>query len=92
MKKSSERKEALWRVVVLIISGIILYFWSYLSGVLVLINWLVALIAGYRHRGIAEFVEYWNTEVYKFSRYISGVSNVKPFPFTDVERMSKFEK
>ena len=29
-----------------------------------LVNWLVALFAAKRNKGIAEFCEYWNTESY----------------------------
>ncbi len=87
----SERKEALFRILVAVVSGIILYLWMYLTAALTIVNWLVALFAGKRNMSIAEFVEYWNTESYKFSRYISGVVNIRPFPFTKVERISKFK-
>jgi len=87
----SERKEALFRLVVLVITGIILYLWGYLTGFLALIHFLYALISGKRSRSIGNFVEYWNTESYKFYRYISGVTNQRPFPFSNIERISKFK-
>ena len=89
--KMSERKEAWFRIVVLVVSGIILGVWAYLVCVLAVVHWLIAVFAGKRNRGIAEFLEYWNTEAYKFYRYITGVTNQRPFPFTDAERMSKFK-
>lgn len=91
MKRLSERKEAWFRIVVLIISGIILYFWRILICVLLILNWLITVISGKRNKDIAEFCEYWNTELYKFSRYITSVSNERPFPFTEMQRMSKFK-
>ncbi len=87
----NERKEALFRVLVSIITGIILWLWSYLAGFLALLHWVIVLITNKRNRTIADFIEYYNTELYKFSRYISGVRNERPFPFTDAERMSKFK-
>lgn len=91
MKQDGERKEALFRILVFIISGIIIYLWRYLAMILSLFNWLSALIFNKRSKAIGEFVEYWNTEAYKFTRYISGVRNDRPFPFSNLERMSKFE-
>lgn len=87
----SERKEALMRIFVGIVSGIITYLWGYVNGAVSIFHWLYALILGRRSRAIAEFVEYWNTQTYRFSRYMSGVSNERPFPFTGISRISKFQ-
>ena len=88
----SERTEILVRIFVAIVSGIILGIWKGLIFVLCIFNWLITLATGKRNKGIAEFSEYWNTETYKFIRYMTLVSNKRPFPFTSLERMSKFEK
>ena len=87
----SERKEAWFRIVVLIVTGIILGVWGYLVAVLGIIHWLIMIFAGKRNKGIAEFLEYWNTENYRFYKYLTGVSNERPFPFTDMQRISKFK-
>ena len=91
-KKSVERKEAWLRILVFIISGIILDVWNILITILAVINWFIAVISGKRNRGLAMFCEYWNTEFYKFCRYMTFVTNSRPFPFSKMERMSKFEK
>lgn len=91
-KKKSERKEALMRVVILIVSGIILELWGYLIMALIVVNWLIALFVGKRSQDVADFCEYWNTEIYIFFRYITGVTNERPFPFTKMQRISKFVK
>jgi len=90
-KKSFERREGWFRILVLIVSGIILGVWSYLIRIFSIINFFIVIFSGKRHKGMADLSEYWNTEFYKFSRYMTFVSNVRPFPFSDVERMSKFE-
>lgn len=86
----SERKEAWFRIIVAIVSGIILGVWGHLVCVLAVLNWLITIFSGKRNKGIAEFCEYWNTESYKFARYLSSVTNKRPFPFSEMERMSKF--
>ena len=91
-KKMSERQEALFRIVVAIVSGIILAVWRYLIVILVVINWLITLFTDKRNKDMADLCEYWNTEIYKYIRYLTFVSNKRPFPFSNVERLSKFEK
>ncbi|MDP2925498.1 MAG: DUF4389 domain-containing protein [Nanoarchaeota archaeon] len=92
-RKKRERKEALMRIVVLIISGIILIVWKSLIVVLVVLQFLIALIAGKRIKSIALFSEIWNTQIYIFFRYMTFVTNKRPFPFASLEpQMSKFEK
>ena len=87
----TERKEAWFRIIVLIVSGIILELWGYLIVVLAVINWLITIFSGKRNKGIANFSEYFNTELYKFARYLTFVNNERPFPFSDLQRMSKFK-
>ncbi|MBT4823850.1 DUF4389 domain-containing protein [Candidatus Woesearchaeota archaeon] len=89
----SERKEAFMRILVCIVSGIILGIWKALIQLLVLINWIITLITNKRNKEIANFCEIWNTQIYIFLRYISFVSNYRPFPFEGLEKnMSKFDK
>ena len=89
--KNIERREGWFRIIVLIVSGIILGIWSYLIRLFVVVNFIITIFTGKRHKGMANLSEYWNTEFYKFSRYMTFVSNKRPFPFTDVTRMSNFE-
>lgn len=91
MKNLSERKETLFRIIVAIVSGIILAVWNILVRVLIVLNFIYTLFAGKRHKGMAELCEWWNTEAYKFMRYITFVSNIRPFPFSSLERISKFK-
>ena len=89
---NAERKEAWFRLLVALVSGIILYFWRALIGVLAIIHWIVVIFTGKRNKDVAEFSEYFNTEMYKFTRYLTFVTNQRPFPFSSIDRMSKFEK
>jgi len=89
--KRSERKKAWMRIWVGLISGIVLCVWQVLIKLLAILNWIITVFSGHRNRELANFCEYWNTEMYKFYRYMTFVSNVKPVPFTTkIERISKF--
>jgi len=91
-KKRNERKEALMRIFVFFVSGIILLAWRYFIYVLVLVNLIYTIFSGKRLKDLAELGEFWNTQWYIFQRYIIFVSNRRPFPFGKLEkRMSKYE-
>ena len=92
VKKTSERKQLLWRLLVAIVSGIILGVWQMLIGVLVIVQVFIVLFKNKKNKNVAEFCEYWNTEYYIFSKYLTFVSDEKPFPFNDLKRLSKVEK
>ena len=92
VKKLSERKEAWFRIIAGIVSGIILGVWKALIIILSVVNWFIVIFSGKRNKELADFCEYWNTETYKFIRYMTFVSNKRPFPFSNMERISKFEK
>ena len=88
---NNERKEAFFRILVLIVSGIILNIWKSLIIILSIVNWFIVLMNGKRNKEIAEFCEYWNTQVYEFIQYVSFMSNKRPFPFgTKLRKMNKF--
>lgn len=86
-----ERKEAWFRILVAIISGIILSVWKSLIAILTIINWFIVVFSGKRNKSMAEFCEYWNTEAYKYARYLTFVSNKRPFPFSELQRISRFQ-
>ena len=88
-----ERVEALMRIVVGIVSGIILGLWKILIQAVGIIHWIMVIIAGKRDKGLAKFSEIWNTQIYVFLKYMTFVSNKRPFPFNTLEKnISKFGK
>ena len=91
IEKLSERKEAWFRIIVAIVSGIILGIWSILIKFLAVVNWIITIFSGKRNKELAEFCEYWNTEYYKFITYLTFVTNKRPFPFSEMERINKFQ-
>ena len=88
-----ERSEIFMRIVVAIVSGIILSVWKVFIQVIGLVNWIITLITGKRNKEIANMSEIWNTQVYIFLRYMTLVTNDRPFPFESLTKnFSKFKK
>jgi hypothetical protein len=89
----SERNEAFMRIVVGIVSGLILTLWKVLVQVMAVVNWFVVIFTAERSKDLANFCEMWNTQVYLYLKYMTFVSNTRPFPFNNMTKnMSKFEK
>jgi hypothetical protein len=94
MKKNNnhEVNEALMRIPVLIVSGIILSVWGYLIGLLIIVNFFYTIFSSKRMKEVALLSEVWNTQVYSFMRYMTFVENKRPFPFSHLEKnISKFK-
>jgi len=84
-KVKKERMEALMRIVVGIVSGIIIYVWGYLIGVFFIINFFYKIFTGKRLDELAKMSETWNTQNYHFIRYMTFCTNEKPFPFEELK-------
>jgi hypothetical protein len=92
MEKTNESSESLMRIVVAIVSGIILGLWKVLVVVLMIVNLVITLTKNKRNKEIADFCEIWNTQLYVFLKYMTFVSNERPFPFEKMTKsISKFE-
>lgn len=83
----SERTEALMRIVVAIVSGIILGLWKIVVQVVVIIHWFYVIFAGKRSKDFAEFCNLWNTQAYRYIRYMTFASNTRPFPFSGLGKV-----
>lgn len=88
-----ERKELLLRIPIAIVSGIVLGVWRWFILVIGIINWIHTLFVGRRIKELAELSEIWNTQVYTFLRYMTLVTNDRPFPFKKLTKeISKFKR
>jgi len=87
-----ERTEALMRILVGLISGIVLGLWKALIQLLGIVHWIIVIFTGKRNKDIAKFCEIWNTQIYIFLRYMTFVTNERPFPFNNLTKdLSKFK-
>lgn len=78
---NEEKKEALIRIPIGIISYIIAKLWGILAIFLILINLIYTLFAGKRNKDISNFVNVYITYIYRMLRYMSFSTNERPFPF-----------
>lgn len=92
VKRVSERMEILWRILIGFVSGIILYVWGHLICLLIVVHAFIVLLTGKRDKSLSRFCEYWNSEIYRYSRYMTFETNERPFPFTNLKRLGKFER
>jgi len=86
MKKRNERKEALMRIFVFVVSGMILVLWRSLIYILVIINLIYTLIFGRRLKEFVKMGQFWNAQWHQFWTYIIFASNERPFPFGKLQR------
>jgi len=91
-ERKSERLEAVLRIFIVIISGVIILVWRVLIIVLAILHLFVVLFVGKRDIGLANFSEYWNSEIYRFTRYMTFASNERPFPFNELKKFKHFEE
>jgi len=82
----SERIEALTRILVAIVSGIIIGIWGLINFFLVVVHLIYVLLMGKRDRGLANFSNKWLNASYDLVRYMSLATNKRPFPFTSLKR------
>ena len=80
----SERTEAGMRIVVAIVSGIILGLWKIVVEIVAIVHWFYVIFLGKRNKDLAEFCNQWNTQIYRFVRYITFSTNSRPFPFSEL--------
>jgi len=92
MKKRSEKPEAWMRIVIGIISGFILVVWKTLVQLLGVMHFFVVIFSGKRNKGISEFSEIWNSQMYTYLQYMTFVTNNRPFPFAELRKnITKFK-
>jgi hypothetical protein len=80
----SERTEIFMRIIVGLVSGLIIGFWKVLVQIVAVLHWFYVLFVGKRNKDLALFCEYWNSQIYKFARYMTFNTNERPFPFNDL--------
>jgi hypothetical protein len=92
MVKTSEREELLWRILILIVTGIILWIWAYLVVILIVVHFFIVLFSDRKNKDISNFCEIWSSEAYRYVRYMTFATNERPFPFNNLKNIRKFEK
>lgn len=80
------------RIPVGIVSGVIIYVWTYLIGIFFIVNFIYKIITGKRVKELSKMSEVWNTQNYYFMGYMTFCTDEKPFPFEELKKdISKVE-
>ena len=88
-KQENERKEAWMRIPVCIVSGFILEVWGFFILIFSLVQLILVVIEGKRNKEFLSLCKNYVAQVYVFAKYITFISDDRPFPFGD---LAKFEK
>jgi len=73
-----ERVEALIRIPLAILYGVVIYGVSIAAGIVTIIQFFYTLILGRRHKGMARFVNSASSLRYHIDRYQGFATNEKP--------------
>ena len=85
-KQEKERKEAWMRIPVAIVSGIIMEVWGFFIFCFAIAQLVLILIKGKKEKELLEMCNVYLTQIYHFVRYITFISNERPFPFGDLRK------
>jgi hypothetical protein len=88
-KQENERQEAWMRILVFIISGIVLEVWGFFILIFALVQFILVIVDGKKNKEILEMCKIYVEQVYVFAKYITFISNQKPFPFSELVEFEK---
>ena len=85
-KQEGERKEAWMRIIVGIVSGFMLEVWGFFIFCFAIVQFILVLIEGKKNKELLRMSEVYLVQIYTFVRYITFISNERPFPFADLKK------
>jgi len=85
-KQESERTEALMRIVVGIVSGVIFYVWGFFIFCFAIAQLVIVLVEGKKNKDLLKMSGVYLIQLYTFVKYITFISNERPFPFEDLKK------
>lgn len=89
---SPERKETWMRIPVAIVSGFILDVWGFFICIFALVQLILILVKEKKEKELLKMCHVYNVQLYIFMRYITFLSDKRPFPFADLEKEIEREK
>lgn len=76
-----ERVEALIRIPLAFVYGVITMVWGLIIGIALIIHWFYTIILGKRHEEIAVFTNKYIAYLYEVYRYLYLTTNARAWPF-----------
>ena len=85
-KQEKERNEAWMRIPIAIVSGIILKVWGIFILCFAIAQLILVLIEDKKNKELLKMSGIYLVQVYIFIKYITFLSNERPFPFGDLKK------
>jgi hypothetical protein len=83
-------KRDIWmRIPVFIVSGAILYVWGFFVLIFSLVQLIFILTEKRKEKEFLNISSMFSNQVYCFFRYVSFISEEKPFPFEKIKKGKK---
>jgi len=83
---SPEKKEAWMRIPICIISGFILYVWGFFVLIFALVQFILILSKDKKNKELSRMCDVYLIQLYTFVRYVTFLSDKRPFPFGELEK------
>jgi Domain of unknown function (DUF4389) len=85
-KLSPEKKEAWMRIPLFIISGFILNIWGFFIFCFALVQLILILVKNKKEKELLRMCNIYLVQLYVFVKYVTFLSNERPFPFGDFKK------
>ncbi|VVB83512.1 Uncharacterised protein [uncultured archaeon] len=77
-----KRKKSVWmRIPIFIVSGAILHIWGFFACIFALVQMILMLAGKKKEKELLRINAMFSSQIYIFFKYISFLSEKKPFPF-----------
>jgi hypothetical protein len=81
-----ERKEVWMRIPIAIVSGIILHVWGCFIAIFAIVQFIIALAENRKNEELLRMCNVYLIQLYIFVKYVTFLSDKRPFPFADLEK------
>lgn len=81
-----ERKEVWMRIPIFIVSGIILHVWGFFIFIFALVQLIITLIEDKKNKEFLRMCDVYLVQLYTFVKYVTFLSDKRPFPFGNLEK------
>jgi hypothetical protein len=89
---SSEKKEVWMRIPIFIVSGIILHVWGFFIFCFALAQFVLILAKDKKEEELSRMCNIYLIQLYIFVKYVTFLSDKRPFPFGELEKEIKEKK
>ena len=87
MEKSESKRREIWmRIPVAIVSGIILKVWGFFILCFAIAQMVLILVEGKKEKELSKMCNIYLIQLYIFVKYLTFLSNERPFPFGDLKK------